>query len=965
MFTKEIDFFQNQPLTLNLDPQLAKLNDPPPSSGVFLSEQLSLGSGASFDVLGQSISAEFDQQLQVAVVKNASLNQLFDDESGTAPEALPALQQLSFQLGAGLGAEASVPVGTVVSVDINAAAKGAFNYRLVQPASAQTRLAVLESLLSQTRFPLLDSLKNLGGGAVQQFQAQCQLDFGLSLDLGESYSRQVQILGDLFDNTVLKLDAQAALKASIGASLFEKIDCTIGSLAETPVAPPWVRIRIDRAHKHSFTAGLSFALQVQYNLGSVLIQLLEDILELAPVKRFRSALAQLAEDLAPAAAGDWQAIVDKLGAAAADELNERLDLKSFLAQDKFDDIWQTAQSITLAYNNLDAQLKDFWQRLLFKADLAPGSDIRTTLQKIAALKGKTFAEVVRTLIDPDFAEQIAMVEALAGESLEQLLTGLGSRPGALIQQAATRAQQSLTFLETFPDDILSRWREMAQQSGLTKVMTFLQNDLSSPEQLANLADGEIQKLITRLLGKALKYVSQEDLDRVKAFAGKVIGVIGKINNFEQDWKTSLAKLNGNVGFNLGAEIGYVVQRETLLDIQIDSSDAKMQDLWAHLQKLDVPGFLAGLPQDDQDDTPPFLIQECVFTSSRLRTSAFSLLLNKMEQVFDSAKETTKRYQQSRIEVVQQPALQRKASFNGSLYKEIQKNDFKWTGTIALELEGSGEGSDISQPYACEQVGWLITSNLNHPGVDSESLAAARELLLSIGFNAGAEAFNMPTVATTAFELNLRLQLDKTAVKPFLALGAKANTALWEPYYLAAAQAFYGSPLVIADKLHGRPAWQVLPKAVLSPAYRALLPMKRVPLFGTHIKVPLEGGEEVRLDLRATDGTLVSLGVAMEKADTAFGKLAEGTASIEQSMTVPASQKLTRRYPRFANRCSPDGWRHPLFAGLLVWQVAMAQAEFDPSQNTRGLASLRFQQNGSWTEPVWFAAGEAVGTPPAQ
>ncbi|CAM2011205.1 hypothetical protein [Acanthopleuribacter pedis] len=958
MFQEELDFFQNQSLQLSLDPNLAKLNAPPPENGVFISQQLKLPSATSFNVLGQSLSAEFDQQLQVAVIQNSSLNQVFDDSTGGAPEALPSLWQLSFQIGAGLGGDAEIPVGTLVTAAVNAKADGSFKYRLVRTPAGETRLDALKFLAAQTRFPLRLELKDLAAaGAVQQFQFQYELDFGIKLSLGVNYSKQFDALGKLFEGTALKFDAQAALKASLGCSLYEKMDCTIGCLAGSKVAPPWVRVRLDRTRKRTFTAGLSFSLQVQYNLGSVLIQLLEDVLELAPVKKFRNALTRLADDMQPVAAGDWQAVVDKLGQEVADELDARLDLKSYLSQGKFDEIWKTAQSITTAYNNLDTRLQDFWQRLLFKADLSPGSKIRDTLQKIADLKGKTFAETVRTLVDPDFSEQIEMVEALAGESLEQLLTGLGSRPQDAIQKAATLAAQSQTFLNTFPNQVISRWNQMAQESGLAKAMNFIQTNLTSPQQLSAKLDDEMEKLITRLLGKALDKVSQEDLARIQTFAKKVTDLIEKVTDFDQDWKSSLAKLNGDLGFNLGAEIGYEAMRQTLFDLELDSTNSALQDNWSLFQKLDIPGFLAKLPQTDDNEEPPFRINECLFTSSRLRTSTFSLLLNRLGEIFDATKETTKRFQQSRVEVKDAPALYRTASFTGSLYKEVTRNKFKWTSTIALEVNGKGDGSDLSDSYTLEGFNWVVTTHISNPNVNQEQLEALRTLLTEFLFPTNPADFVVPTGENTAFAFNLRLTLDNSAVDAFLKLAAKQSVAAWQPYLLSAARAFYGSALVPSKKIRHKPAYEVLPAAVLSPSYLQYLPMEEDPPLRTFIEVALSDGKNLRFDMRVPDGTLVDLGLKAGNAGKVFGRLAAGTEAVETQMDTASCRKLTLRYPRLANRCSPDGWSNPMFAALLVWSVIKDNPEFTPGVNSRGLGSLRFQQGATWTNPVWFALGD--------
>ncbi len=965
MFTEDLDFFQNQSLRLSLDPQLALLNQPLPESGVFLTQGLGFPEGTSFDVLGRALAVNAKQQLQAAVTPNLSFNQIFNDLQGASPQALPALISLALELGAGVGGSADVPLGPLASADVSTGAKGDLSYTLYQvPPANMTRLDALTALIQQAHFPLRIDLADLSAsGTVQRFTYQYELDFGLSVRLGASYEHQFKLLGDLFADTALKFDAQASLKASMGVSLFEKFDLIMGSLPSTSLASPWVRVRLDRSRKRGFTAGLSFALQVQYNLGSVLIQLLEDILELRPVQQFRAALTRFADDIEPVAQGDWQGIVAKLGEKAAGELADRLDLREFLAEGRFDEIWQTARKITTAYNNLDAELQDFWQRLLFKADLGEGAKIRTTLQEIAALQGLSLAQTVKKLLDPEFSEQIGMVEALAGTSLEQLLTGLGSQPQKLIQLAAKRAQQSLTFIESFPQQVMERWRSLAQESGIAGVAAFLQNNLTSPDQLASRLSAEMQRLITRLLGKALDQVNQADLDRLQRFAKKVTEVIGKVNNFDEAWKQALGKLNGDLGFSVGAEIGYEVQRASLFDMLIDGSNAKMRALWPRFQALDVVGFLADLPQEDDEDALPFRINQCVFTSSRLRTSTLSLFLNRLGQIFDSAKETTKRFQESRLEVLTGPPPTRTAEFTGSLMKEITKNAFKWTGTTSLQVNGHAADTNLAAPFTPEGLSWLITSSLNHPNVDAPTLAAARELLAGFGFASSAGDFTLPDGGAEAFEVNLRLTLDQAAVKPFMALAREAEATAWTPLYLATAQQFYGSPLVIADPIQGRPAWQVLPEAVLAPAFRAMVPMVEVPPFGTHIEVPLHDGASMRLDLRTTDGSLISLGVAMATASRRLPKLAAAAQVATSTMTAENAETLTRRYPFVTLKTIADGYRHPLFAALLVHQVAAADAGFNPAVNGRGLASLRFKQNGSWDAPRWFATG-ASETPAA-
>ena len=328
--TETIDLFDGRSVSVVVNPRLATLVQPVPTNGGPLASATVNTGDQRFEVLDVALEAGLQLDWNTQVSSTLTPADIYLDDTMAPFEETPLLASLSLDFKGDLGAGLTVPVAQGLgSVSASAKADGVLHYSLYRPVTGTpTGLEVLVDLFRSARLPqLVKPDLFLRERVVHQGVFRFEVDLGLKAEAGKSFSFERKVLEKLFENTALQVDATASLNAAVGGSLFERFQIAVGNIgvADLP-GPGWVRLHLTRENKHGFTFGLKIALQSQYNLGSVGIQILEQILAWQPVARVFNALQRFNQEIDPVAQGNWQAIVDKLGAESADELETWLGI---------------------------------------------------------------------------------------------------------------------------------------------------------------------------------------------------------------------------------------------------------------------------------------------------------------------------------------------------------------------------------------------------------------------------------------------------------------------------------------------------------------------------------------------------------------------------------------------------------------------------------------------------------------
>src|SRR5207237_2301358 len=93
------------------------------------------------------------------------------------------------------------------------------------------------------------------------------------------------------------------------------------------------------------------------------------------------------------------------------------------------------------YNSVETKVKQLWSSLLTRVNLQPGSDLRTTIEAIAALDPKN--PNLTQFLSPTAQKNLELLESLSGKSIEQLLVGSNAGVEIAIADAVNLAKQLL------------------------------------------------------------------------------------------------------------------------------------------------------------------------------------------------------------------------------------------------------------------------------------------------------------------------------------------------------------------------------------------------------------------------------------------------------------------------------------------------------------------------------------------
>ena len=698
------------------------------------------------DVYGAK--ANFDAQASGHVSMNAQGTKIapFDSASGFEAPADSSYAQLEVKGSITGGISAAV---SSAPLSISAKAAAAFTFEHYLPAVAtETRLSALARLLTTADLPQFGSLAALQPGEVSSFEAMLSVDLGLKAKYGTSFDIDSTIA--LFDGLSAQLQAhvQYSIEASLGWSLFDDIKLVAGR-AQT-LTPGWARVRMERSDRKAFTAAAIFALQVNYDASS-LADALQKAFDMTPLRRVMSILQT-------AATVDFATLQQTVTDRASDEVIALIagtDWKTKAANDPhivaaLADI----NKVVSTFNEVDTKVKQLWNGLLTRLDLEPGSPLRTTIEKIAALTPQSLQQ----FLGGATAKDLDLLESLAGENVEQLIVGSTAAIDIAITKAANLAQQLLRVINDTPATVTNAIQQFEQRFGIKSAIDFLAQNATSLDSIEAFGDSIIKNVVARAVGKVFDAIGTADFAKVQAWAKKIIA----------QWDVLTAKLaaaakflKGQVGFNVSLEMSRVSEQSALLDFELDTSNAAVTNAVQKQLGASVSKMLSTLNDLREKNGDDFLIREALIISRHLRTGATSVFLS----LIGLAKSTTTRFDESVIRVSN---TGRQATFSGGLTHAVNAGTTGECGTWIAADAIDAQLNDTA-PFAAAAVSRSLHLTFGHHSMKSTQAQrdALEALLVQLGFfpPGGAQNPDAPDGAETVFAMNI--VLDEAAVKEFV------------------------------------------------------------------------------------------------------------------------------------------------------------------------------------------------------
>lgn len=956
----------------------------PLSAGPFQFADLQLAGGKGLALLDQPVQLDAGATLKAEVLgAGATVSQIFRQEDTWTPGGGRRLAVLDLFGRLGVAGKGKLPVAepAALSFQLNAAAEVSYRHLLALP-EGERRLAALTALVGRSQIPPLVDFAALGDGEVHQWNAQLSLALGAELTIG----REIAFKHDLFPGLApeVSIDFQFAFKASVGASLYERMRWTVGRGQDLTLRPGWVRLRAERESRRRLTLGAQLALDIENNLGEVLEALLNRALALAPVEEAMAALADLDARAALVEGGKWEEIETALGKAAAERLQEFL-APVLESSPEIKKVTARAGEVVRAWQGLGETLQSFWSGMLNRGEGADGrAKLRGRLEKIAALPDDPAA----LLADggDDVAGWILLLETLSGRSLEEIwLAGGGGRLLAGAKAEAKRALAFLDKLESLPDTVLGGF---AERLGIAGALQWIEDNATSVEKLQAAATSRLQKLIEKLLHKAFAAIDEGDRQKLQEWAGKLRRILAAPKAIEAEIRKAFQAIQSEVGFNLAVEIDRSSRKTALLDLEFDPQAAENRALAQAIRGFAAGTFARALaalpvPEDkklgEEPVDPPFLLRECAFTSERLRTgtaSFFSTLLGGAKNV-----------RQRRISTalaVDGRTLDREATYAGSFLRSaeitLEKSGRKSTSTFASSIGWiatvRGRGPRLTDPFEAGSAEHRLrlTISREDDATLPEELAALRRLLDDLGFTGGTPAGLAENRAT---RFALAIELDGAALTGFLGDGSFG--ADWDLDWRNAARRWYDEALVpdtarefdLPDLKRG----SVLAGLVATEDFRGSWTRSVAELEGSDgwrrpIAVVLPEGGPIQVTLvRGTVGPGVTWGnfntvrdLVVRRKSSQRHFQAAGRALAPLAQTTPTAEALTPRafegfaesFAKAGEALSPGFWKSPAFA---LWLALSRVARSAPASlaTARGIASLRHfdEAEREWSAPQTF------------
>jgi len=902
------------------------------------------------------LTADLDAQSSAKVSISAAGTQVapFDKavpmtaDSGKSYAVLHVDGKLSGDLG-----------GTITNIPLTISAGGSatFDYdHSLQVAATETRAAALARLITTAQLPQFESLATMEPGEISSFQAALNLDLGIKATFGSSFD--IDQVVKLFEGLSgqFKASVRYSIEASLGWSLSDDMNVVVAR-AQTN-NDGWVRIRIDRARKDSFTAGATFALQVDYDASSI-GDALEKAFELSPLPRAIKALETIATL-------SWDDVKTKLTDRISTELIELIagtGWKEKAANSaEVTEALAAINTVVSTYNSIDTKVQQLWAALLMKVDAGPGSELRTTIDKIAALDPAN--PNLQQFLSPQAQKDLDLLESLTGKSIEQLLVGSNTAVLMAVDQAISYAQQLQRVITDTPTKVSAALQQVAEKSGVKGVIEWLAANATSLDAIEKSGDAAITKLVSKAVGKALGATTPADVAKVQAWAQKILA----------QWDALSAKLTaaakflkGTLGFNVSLEYSRVSEFSAVLDFELDPANkAAVDAVRAKLPSGSVRDMLAALDSIDRDDSGslPFTIRESILVSRHTRTGATTVLLSllglqKLQKV------TGSRFDESIVKVTN---AGREASYSGGFVQAVAAGSATSECGAWISTDATATTMSETEPYASAVRSMRLTFSRRDTKSTAEELGALRTLLDDLGFTQTAgETLAAPDGAEISFTLDIAL--DAEAVKLFAADDSEED---WNKDYRNAAFRLVKDDM-ITDRLAsvGQPLGEVLAAVVATDDFGSTWVDTSMNKFVAvaDTKGFAIGGKSLRIldDRNAIIPPYVPIRMMITRRPRGLRALGSLRAALQSTSLLESDfQKLSAGgAATFADTSLPE-WDNPMFNFWFVVArlVRMSKEGTDVLKSATGLATFRFRQSSTaaLSDPMQWSLTSNVGVP---
>src|ERR1051325_3258008 len=822
---------------------------------------------------------------------------------------------------------------------VSASAAPSFTYTHWTLASAtETRLDALTRLVTRAQLPQYENPPSLLPGEATRFAATLQIDLGAEAKYGQSFDLAKAV--SLFDGLSAQLQATVAyeIKASLGWSLYEEMDVVVANAQQEHAG--WVRVRIDRTRNKTFTAGATFALNVAYDASSI-ADALEQAFQASPLPRAIAILNTVA-------AGNWDAIKTSISDRAAN------DLIALIAGTSWKEAAANSPDVTKAlaainkvvsiYNGVDAKVQQLWSSLLLKVDLQPGSDLRNTIDKIAALDPQS--PNLRQFLSPEAQKDLQMLEALSGKSIEQLLVGSDAGVSMAITRAVNLAQQLERVINDTPAEIMSALNTFSQEHGIASIVQWLAANATSLDALQAWGDAEIKNVVTKAVGTAWDQIDPADLETVQTWAQKILA---EWNDLSTKLANAAKYLQGELGFNLSAELSRASEWAAVLDFELDpTSPAAVAAVRANLPKGNVHDMLVAL---DAVASEAWSIRESVITSRQLKTGVTTALLS----LLGLSRTQTVSTQTFTESVVQITDAGRSATYSGGFTQTVTIDSTSSGCSVSAVGEGTDASRDPDAPFASPSREIHLTFSRNDTKTSATTLQALQTMLEDLGFfvSAGTSATDTPAGSETAFTIDI--VLDENALAQLAEGDGERN---WNGDFRNAAYRLFSDAMV---------AGQQFATVVRSDVFAETWTDTSTTEFRQDPRangIPYENRTLGILDdnLQFT-AEFIPVRMLITRRPGGFGELDK----LQNALANPGNlEQLAKAGAAFFSKAMLREWNNPMFTFWLVL-ARLCRRSGAALATAKGLATLRSRQSASdaFGAPMQWSLTAGTGVPCAQ
>ncbi len=932
-------------------------------------------SASSFELLGNPASAFAHLGADARLTGSGEAAKLDLYSTGERIALNPSNNLAILDVKVGLGGEASGS-GNLgqAAAKFDGSLEAELRYRHYLPVRKNDdRATAYTRLIAESRLPnLLDLRKELINGEAHRLDAKMTADLGLDLEAGYSFAETTAL--ELADGLAssFEFDMKASVMASLGLAFSSRMMLVAGAAGQRNAG--WTRIRLQREKASRLSFGLTFALDLKYDLGTSLAQLFEDALDAVPTPRLvrtsREILghAKNPERLKEKLAGEAGEVLEDL-------VRERI-IDPLTGSAAVDKAIEFANQVVTFYDSLDGQVQGLWDRLLSKVDLDPasfqGQRIRGWLDQISTLDSSELP--IDEFLDSDQKDMVGAVEALSGRTFEELV--LTEDLEKVLEDAAALATKAKKLLDDTDDRILAKIREFNQKTGIDDLVKRLR-EVDSVDKLQNEACLRVKRAAEKLVGKALDQISAEDFDRIKTWAIKTDRYLSfadpddeasEFHKLTKKIKGFLEEARFKYGLSVAFEFERLCRSSAVLDFEINPKARKklVNPLSKSLRRGDVRSmFLAMLDYqakadqnaENRGEEPPdlpFLLRECVFTSEKIRTtglSSFFTMIGLGRSLNAKQSGRTQQVERSRIELRQSEG-KRLGTFTTGLLRNDTTPEMAANAAVWLTVKEEGP-LDLRLPYEGPRTASLrLVFSTEDAATRPTELDALEHLLADLGFETSGKRLPKDLIAAGAFsrfacEIRVPILMADWDLLEKVASFAGAGNQL-DCAFLDATLRWLKEQFVTNPAMHsGRSIGQIVAHGVKLPWFvihgrssGALsgMPNKRKPLFvdGKSIGMSIEPNQPDRAGSWFID-------LARRR-----GMLSEQISSIGQIWQQAKANRTDRAYESFSKTFGKEmrgiwvrgsRWPNPMF-GFWFWVAAINELAPESLASARGFASFR-------------------------